>query len=130
MFNDLLLVPHVYGKTDCWWLVREVFRRYGIDIPEYNVARAAVAAANYDLGYFSEVVNEHVNKDWEPIEVPEEPCLITMMIDIQSYHHVAVYVGNNEFLHSSSMRHYVTRENLDNPIYARRNFYRYCKSGS
>jgi len=131
MFDDLLFVPHIYGRTDCWWLVREVFHRYGIEIPEYNPARVAVAAVNYDLGYFGEVVEAYVRTDdWKLIEEPEVPCLITMMISVACYHHVGVYVGGNEMIHSSSMRHYVTKEKLDNPIYARRNFYRYCKSGS
>ena len=129
-FSDLLSVPHVFGETDCWWLVREVFSRYGIGIAEYDVAREAVTKANYDLGFFSNIIKENLPDKWEPISDPETPCLITMAISLPEYHHVAVHIGYGKFIHNSSMRGKTTIERLDNPIYATRKFYRYINNSN
>lgn len=124
-FKDLIGIPHVSGETDCLWLVREVFKRYGVNLPEYNIAREAVQYNHYK----KECVGEEVEKnlwDWELLEEPEVPCLVTMSIDIPGvYHHIGVCIGLNRFIHTTKLRGHVCIERLDNPLYAKRNFYRF-----
>jgi cell wall-associated NlpC family hydrolase len=124
-FNDLIGVPFKYGKTDCWWLVRKVFKRFGIDTPDYNVARNAVEQANYDLNCAGRMMEEELNH-WKPIDEPEIPCLVSMSLGIPGvYHHVGVYIGDNRFIHTTIARGAVTIERLDNILYGKRRFYKY-----
>jgi cell wall-associated NlpC family hydrolase len=119
--SDLLSVPFELGKTDCWWLTREVFKRFGYEIPEYLVSQATFSLDN-DLGRMRGIIEEK-KTEWEEHTVPPVPCAIAMQFGLPFYHHVGVYIGRNKFIHTSSARGMVTIESLDNPVYAKRKLY-------
>jgi cell wall-associated NlpC family hydrolase len=119
--SDLIGVPFEFGKTDCWWLAREVFKRYRIEIPKYLVSQATFSLDN-DLSRMREIIIEKQN-EWTEHKKPPVPCAIAMQFGLPFYHHVGVYIGKNKFIHTSSVRGGVTIENLDNPLYAKRKFY-------
>ena len=123
MFSDLLFIPFEYGKMDCWNLVREVFKRYGIEVPEYNPARQAVAEVNYELGCIAENMEKELVQ-WDKLEEPETPCMI-MYSSVGISHHVGVYIGEGKFIHTSKRLVYPVIERLDNPLYVARKYYRF-----
>lgn len=124
MFDDLLFIPYENGKMDCWILVREVYHRYGIQVPEYNPAREAVIKMNYELGYIAEVMEKEL-VSWEELSVPEIPCLISYS-SVGISHHVGVYIGEGSFIHITRKLGSPVIERLDNPLYVNRKFYRYA----
>lgn len=122
-FNDLLFIPFEYGKMDCWILAREVFKRYGVDVPDYNPARQAVMLTNYEFGCISqEMEKELVN--WDLIDSPEVPCLVVYESAGISPH-VGVCIGNGKFIHTARRLVYPAIERLDNPRYATKKYYRF-----
>jgi len=116
--SDLIGTPFKFQETDCWWLAREVFRRFGIDIPEYAVSRKIF---NCNLKNMPKIIEEKT--DWAEHAIPRIPCMIAMQFGLPFYHHIGVYIGNNKFIHTSKVRGGVTIESLDNVIYAKRKFY-------
>jgi len=120
MFKDLIGIPFEYGKMDCWILAIEVFKRFGIDIPEYNVARAAVKECNMKA-----VSNEMEAKtaEWIKCKEPSVPCIVAMSLGIPGFiNHIGVYIGNNKFIHVTHKKTVVI-ERLNNPLYANRKYY-------
>lgn len=128
MFDDLLFIPFEYGKMDCWILVREVFRRYGIEVPEYNPAREAVEKVNYEFGCIDKVMGKEL-ESWISLSEPEVPCMI-IYESAGISHHVGVYMGEGKFIHTSRRLVYPVIQRLDNPLYANRKFYRYDSTHS
>jgi len=119
MFKDLIGIPFEYNKMDCWNLVLEVFKRYSIDIPKYNVARAAIDACNTEK--VSELMQEKT-AEWTECKKPKVPCIIAFSL-AGFTSHVGVYIGNERFIHTTERIGSVTIEKLDNPIYANRKYY-------
>ena len=127
-FKDLLEIPFEFGKTDCWWLVREVFSRYGIIIPDYSASRKAVA--DYNLLRISKEMEYH-KSFWVKIEEPEIPCIVALSLGVPGFiNHVGVYIGDGRFIHTTCMRGMVTNERIDTPIYRNKKFYRYDSNNS
>ena len=116
--SDLLGIPFKFQETDCWWLAREVFKRFGIDIPEYAVSRKTF---DCNLENMPAIIEERT--DWTECKSPPVPCMIAMQFGLPFYHHIGVYIGDNRFIHTSKARGAVTIEKLDNPLYAKRKFY-------
>ena len=103
-FTDLIGVPFVNrGRSkdvgfDCYGLVKEVFKRYGHDIPEYD------NQYHYDdMCRVNELINGNVKKyPWKEIKEPKEPCLIAIRFGSPDgvVNHTAVYIGNEMFIHT------------------------------
>ena len=119
--SDLLSVPFEFGKTDCWWLTREVFKRYKIKIPKY-LASTITFDLDHDLTKMRDIIVEK-KVYWTEHTTPPVPCAVVMQFGLPFYHHIGVYIGKNKFIHTSKVRGAVTIENLDNPLYAKRKFY-------
>ncbi len=83
MFNDLIGVPFKYGGMDCWNLAREVFKRYGKKIPDYDIARCAVES--YDLNEVSEAMIDISKNEWLELDKPKTPCVIAMSLGIPGF---------------------------------------------
>lgn len=103
-YTDLIGIPFanrgrdVKSGLDCYGLVREVYRKNGIELPEYN--------ADYDD---KEKINElmdfatHSKSVWRKVEgnnIPV-PCVIAMRFNVPKgyVNHAAVYIGAGKFLH-------------------------------
>ena len=121
MYRDLLGIPYEYGKMDCAILVKEIFKRYGQEIPISDAARTAVESIDLQAGKDNFMLDV-ITSTWTEIDKPVEPCLVVM--STAGFHlHVGVYVGKNKFIHASKLRGYPTVESLDNKLYGNRKFY-------
>lgn len=97
-FSDLLLKKFEDGGRgpdgfDCYGLVIEGFKRYGISIPKDYYACALDNLA----------INNQYEKslpEWIKLEEPEIPCLITFKILSPYVNHVGLYIGEGRFIHS------------------------------
>ena len=113
--------PETY---DCHGLTIEVFKRYGIQFPDVDIAGMAVEAVTSML---NEKIDYHVRvlKDWEPIQEPKAPCLIVLRgVGLDFANHLAVYIGGGKFIHAKE--HYgVCVSRLSDRKNSLRGFYRY-----
>lgn len=129
-FEHLIGIPFIDGKSDCWWIVREGHKVFGVEIPDYNLACAAVEAVSYDPKGIGSVVSEMMQTqlvDWEELDKPKEPCVIAMSLGMPGFfHHLALYIGNGRMLHTRRET-YSCIERLDHLLYAQREkvFYKY-----
>jgi cell wall-associated NlpC family hydrolase len=135
--SDLIGVPFVYGGRgkegfDCWGLTIEVFRRFGIEIPDYQPACAALSESGFSTGNISAVITEKVVR-WQRIDEPEAPCLVIFHIDGNApgmCNHLGVHIGDGKFVHTLFKRN-ACIERLSHPWFSRRRegFYRYTDHG-
>lgn len=99
-YEDLIGVPFVDGGRDksgmdCWGLAREMYRRQGIDIPDYHVsAVSAVSVASQmgvDVAY------------WQKLAQPALGCLVLIRLSPDVWaNHVGIYIGDGKFIHAYS----------------------------
>ena len=97
--DGLIGVPFVDGgrevKTglDCWGLVMEVYRRQGIELPDYTISAMSakdIAKAMAD--------NE---KSWKKLDAPKTPCLVVIRLAHAGWaNHAGVYLGEDKFIHA------------------------------
>ena len=108
-YNDLIGTKfknrgrNVTEGLDCYGLVMEVYKRFGVDIPEYN--------ADYDDNekISSIIKNEAASSNWRRVEANEElpvPCVVAIRFGVPKgiVNHTGVYIGAGKFIH--------TRENI------------------
>ena len=103
-FTDLIGVPFKdKGRSmedgfDCYGLVKEVYKRYGYNIPEYD------SYAHYnDTCRINELISGNVkNYPWKEIKEPKAPCLIAIRFGSPDgvVNHTAVYIGGDRFIHT------------------------------
>jgi len=119
--------PFEYGQMDCWILARKTFEKFGVIIPEHNVAYSAIEKACFD----SKVAAKEIWKrrtDWERIDEPEAPCIVALSFETPDYFdHIGVYIGGDKFIHATRRIGAVVIETLSHPLYVNRQkrFYRY-----
>lgn len=100
MYEDIIGLPFVDGGRsadtgfDCWGLAREVYRRYGIDLPDYRIS-----ALN------TKKISEQMAEDkpaWIKVSDPlPVPCLVVIQLSCDSWaNHVGVHIGNGLFIHA------------------------------
>lgn len=80
---------------DCWGCAIAVYKRYGIELPDYPMSiYTAIEIAN-------KINNEKQNEFWHEIKEPITPCLIVMKMSCEAWaNHIAVYIGNGQFIHA------------------------------
>jgi cell wall-associated NlpC family hydrolase len=84
---------------DCYGLVQEMYRRYGISITDYT-------ADFDDLEKVNELITSKtaISSNWRRIEPDEElpvPCLLAIRFGTPSgiINHTGCYIGNGRFIH-------------------------------
>lgn len=98
-YSDLIGIPFVnHGRSrdglDCYGLVKEVYKKVGIDLPEYYISchdRNAIC---------SKVTEETQGFPWQKINEPVVPCLIAIRFNSPVVNHTAVYIGGGKFIHT------------------------------
>ena len=125
-YADLIGIPFANrGRNketglDCYGLVQEFYRKFGIEVPEYY--------ADFDDG---EKIQTLISSNtqgypWKRISEPSVPCLIAMRFGSKFVNHTGVYIGAGKFLHTRS-RIGVCVDRISNPIWRKVivGFYKY-----
>jgi len=128
MFNDLIGVSYLSKGVglNCWGLVRAGFEKFGIIVPNYDIASEAVDAVSCEPEATSNIIWEQ-RKKWQQLDKPEVPCLIAMSLDHPGFfHHLGLYIRNNQMLHTMRHRNSCI-EKLDRPYFKNRekSFWKY-----
>lgn len=106
---DLIGVPFGYNERgpnayDCYGLVKEIFRRDGIEVPDYTYRADGVVMTAVVISASS---NEKI---WEKLEEPEPGCCL--VFKVPGNMHVGYCLGRDEFIHSWEGSGGVTIERL------------------
>ena len=99
-YTDLIGIPFKNrGRDkntglDCYGLVQEFYKKFGIDVPEYyadftDAEKIETLISTNTQGY-----------PWQEIREPKVPCLIAMRFGSKFVNHTAVYIGKGKFLHT------------------------------
>ena len=102
-YDDLVGVPFLeHGRDprkglDCWGLVRTVYSRVGIELPDRP---EYMAVDVMDSGAVSGLMKIQEPR-WKKIVCPQVPCVVALSISCGSWaNHVGVYVGEGKFVHA------------------------------
>lgn len=114
-YIDLLNKEFEYGgrgpdRYDCWGLCMEIYRRMGIELPEF------ASSSEYS------VIHEQVMKGkelFEQITEPERGCLVLFTLRPPYATHIGVVINPPYFIHILE-KSKVTVERLDSLTWARR----------
>lgn len=119
-YTDLIGVPFQNrGRDcehglDCYGLVKEVYKRHGIEIPEYD--------ADYnDMERINELIEGNTQGyPWRELAEPKVPCLIAIRFGspVGVVNHTAVYIGGGKFIHTRE-RVGVCIDRVSNPAWRR-----------
>jgi len=107
-FVDCGRGPHGY---DCWGLVREIYRRHGVEIPDYSISAESCAEIT------GAVQDGMQSGAWLELHQPETPCLVVIRIHPNFSVHLGVYVGYGRFLH---VKNAVVIDKVSDPVWIRR----------
>ena len=120
--GDLIGVPFRYGgrdpgeALDCYGLLIELYRRaYQIELPDYTSPTSA--------GEISALMRGQLHL-WQPVDDVEPGVVLFMRLG--RFTHVAMYLGDDEFIHTSEITGGVCRERLSNWINRIEGLYRYA----
>jgi cell wall-associated NlpC family hydrolase len=119
-FTDLIGVPFVNrgrdakSGLDCYGLVKEVYRRYGYNLPEYDTDFNDMERIS---GLFTGNTNGY---PWREISEPKVPCLIGIRFGAPDgvVNHTAVYIGGDRFIHTRA-RIGVNIDRISSPAWRR-----------
>jgi len=82
---------------DCWGLVMEVYRRYGMDVPDFTVS--AFSYETIDML----TMGAAISKTWDEVKWPvdaDAPLVVMMRIHPKYVTHAGVFVGDNRVIHT------------------------------
>ncbi|WP_328223506.1 C40 family peptidase [Aeromonas caviae] len=120
--DDLIGTRFEYGgrtpgvALDCYGLLMELYRRaYGISLPDYSSPTSAAEISALMRGQL------HL---WQPVDDVEPGVVLFMRLG--RFTHVAMYLGDDEFIHTSEVTGGVCRERLSNWINRIEGLYRYA----
>lgn len=101
LLHDLIGVPFVDGgrdrKTgyDCWGLSCEVFRRYGIELPDFKVGCMEASRIDATIGR-----NRRFWRKCDPIDPPAPSLVVIRFNSPLCCNHTGVYIGGRRFIHA------------------------------
>lgn len=82
---------------DCWGLVMEVFKRYGVDLPDFVVDAFAFRTIDTLIGEAA------VSRTWEEVYKPcdgDAPLVVLMRMHPVLVTHAGVFIGNSKIIHT------------------------------
>jgi cell wall-associated NlpC family hydrolase len=113
--SDLIGKPFKDGgrgpdSYDCYGLVKEVYHRLGIELPDLYIHCFDIEKINGEY----QLQSHHLM----PIEKPELYCIIVMINNATVINHFGVYLGNHEFIHAIPDAN-VCKGSIDHPRWKR-----------
>ncbi|GEM_PF-232713 len=131
-FGDLIGKPFQENgrgpaSYDCYGLVIEVMRRFGIDLPDYNLL-----CSGHDPKDIEAAV-EAASAEWEKIDGPEIGSLVTIAYPFPgSVSHVGVVIDMDRFIHARQATGGVSIDRLSSAAWNKRirGYYRYIGPSS
>ena len=93
-FEDRGRGPDTY---DCLGLTIEVFKRFGIPFPNYDISAKACELVSSMITQELKILSDQ----WQEIKKPEVPCLVVMKFDPMFAQHLGVYISKGKFIHSA-----------------------------
>ncbi len=122
-YTDLLGRRFRYGGRgpecyDCYGLVMEVYRRFGIQLPDCGTASTPAEI---------DAMIKEFSRHWVKIRQPEIPSVVAFYIRRPYVSHLGVVIGPDRFIHIMQ-RSLVTVERLSSPVWRHRiaGFYRWA----
>lgn len=93
-YQDLVGKPYAYGgrgpeEYDCWGLVMEIYRRKGVELPDYERPES-----------WSEVAKLMIQEKQAWTECGQIPGSVIHIRVGRDPHHVGIYIGTNKFIHA------------------------------
>ena len=82
---------------DCWGLVMEVYKRYGVRIPDFVIDTFAFRAVDALVG------EEIETRRWEEVYTPADkdvPLVVLMRMHPVLITHAGVFIGHNKVIHT------------------------------
>ena len=116
-YDDLIGKPYQDGGRgpdayDCWGLAIEIHRRFGIDLPDFDISAKACEQIH------NKIIDQSYLNSWQEIEAPKMPCLILFKAHPRFVQHVGTFIGYGRFLH---IREYgVAIERVLSPLWNKR----------
>jgi probable lipoprotein NlpC len=115
--DDLIGKPFVDGGRgpggyDCYGVVKEVFRRAGIDLPEYHIGCLDTLAISAAV--------ESQRSLWRRLTSPAAPCVVAIRLNPGSISHVGAYIGGGQFIHAYQNAGGVCINRLEELVWKRR----------
>jgi len=100
------------GSYDCWGLVQEVYRRFGMNLPDYSISATACQQVH------QEIDQAKGSQHWIELSTPEVPCVVLIKAHPGFYQHLGVYFGHGKFLHV--MNYGVEMARRNDPLWKKR----------
>ena len=112
LYEDLLGKEYEFGtsgpdKYDCYGLVKELYKRLGINLPE-------VFCTSESFNYLGEVIQNNIDTGlWENIDSPEPYCVVKIQLIPPFVSHIGMVLSDcTTFIHILPKRRVVV-ERLD-----------------
>lgn len=114
---------------DCYGLAKEIYRRYGVELPEYT-------SGYKDIRRINAIVNGAKLKpiwvECKPDNLPV-PCIVVLRFNCTPgmSNHIGVYIGNGYFIHTRE-KIGACKERINSPMWAKQivGFYQYTGGGA
>jgi len=126
-YKDLLGKPFVdFGRGpngfDCWGLVIEVGKSFGIEYPDYGQVHRA------EVDRIDGIFNSEEGRSYTRVSSPMAGDLVVFR-KIGKDHHFGIMVSSHEFLHVQADGMGVSGASIHHPIYSRliEGFYRWAQ---
>lgn len=89
-------------KYNCWDLVRVVYERMGIELPDVNFKCHEVLYLSHLAKEERDTLGDRVTK-WDNLGEPPVPSIILFTPTGNIISHVGIYLGNGKFLHATDV---------------------------
>ncbi|MCX7779605.1 MAG: C40 family peptidase [Negativicutes bacterium] len=117
--HNLIGVPFVNGGRDltgmdCYGLAQWVFKKYGIDLPDYKISCEDATRIDCQI---AEAKPNWIECRWPNVPVP---ALVVMRFNSPIFcNHTGVYIGGGRFIHTRE-RVGVNIDRIESPVWRRR----------